>query len=290
MQSRLLKPLGQELSVLGMGGIVVCEIEQPLADRRVKESIARGVTYFDVAPQYADAQQRLGPALEPFRDQVTLACKSLERSAKGVRREMADSLEKLRTDHFDIYQLHAMHTEEDLDRALADDGALRAVLDAKEAGTVRCAGFSAHDEDTALRLIDTGHFDTMLVPLNFRSYTQARFGPRMLAAANDAGIGVLALKAMAQARVQPGEARPYPKCWYAPEDDPHTCALQLRWALALPGVVAALPPGDSKLYHLALDLAQQHDLTQPLTEAELHDLQQRTAHQAPLFPLPGVLG
>ncbi|MEO1236252.1 MAG: aldo/keto reductase [Planctomycetota bacterium] len=183
MQPRRLGRHDLHLSPLGLGGIVVSKRPQPEADRAVAAAVDRGVTYFDVAPQYGNAQQRLGPALEPFRDRVTLACKTLERNGPEAAAELDDSLRKLRTDHFDIYQLHAMTTDEDFDRALTPGGALDVIEQARDAGKVRLVGFSAHDESVALRLINTGRFDTVLYPLNFTPFTRGLFGPPVLAAA-----------------------------------------------------------------------------------------------------------
>ena len=83
-----------------------------------------GVNYFDVAPSYGNAQDMLGPALEPYRKKVFLACKTTERSREGSRKELEGSLKALRTDHVDLYQLHAMTTMEDVEKVCAKDGAL----------------------------------------------------------------------------------------------------------------------------------------------------------------------
>lgn len=255
MQQRKLGRHDLHLSVLGFGGIVVTDRPQDEADREVAAAVDRGITYFDVAPQYGNAQDRLGPALQPHRSHVALACKTELRTGPEAQAALDDSLAKLRTDHFDIYQLHAMTTPEDADQALAPGGALDVILKARDAGKVRLVGFSAHDEATALRLIETEQFDTVLYPLNFRPFDAGVFGPGVLAAATARGMGVMALKAMAKTRVAPGEDPSFAKCWYHPEDRPDIAHLLLRYTLNLPGVTAALPPGDPSLFNLALDLA-----------------------------------
>ncbi|MEM7576199.1 MAG: aldo/keto reductase, partial [Planctomycetota bacterium] len=252
MRYRQLRALDTELSAIGFGGIVLMDRPQEDCNRHVADVFDAGITYFDVAPQYGDAQERMGPALEPYRDRVTLACKTLERSAAGAARELEDSLRKLRTDHFDIYQLHSMTTSEDVDTAIAPGGALEAIEAARDAGKVRAIGFSAHNEDAALRLIETGRFQTMLYPLNFTMFDAGVFGPRALDAANARGLDVLALKAMARGTLNVAyEDRPFAKCWYAPEDRADVAALLLRYTLHLPGVVAALPPGQPELFQIA---------------------------------------
>ena len=79
MQQRQLGKTGLEVSILAMGGIVVTDTPQPEADRIVAEAVERGINYFDVAPSYGNAELKLGPALEPHRDGVYLACKTGKR-------------------------------------------------------------------------------------------------------------------------------------------------------------------------------------------------------------------
>ncbi|MEL7088730.1 MAG: aldo/keto reductase, partial [Planctomycetota bacterium] len=234
--------------------------------------------------------------LEPFRDRVTLACKTLMRTGPEATADLEDSLRKLRTDRFDLYQLHAMTTSEDADAALAPGGALDAVLKARDAGKVRLMGFSAHDEATALRLIATEQFDTVLYPLNFRPFEAGGFGPGVLEAATSRGMGVMALKAMARARVAAGQDSGYAKCWYHPEDRPEIAHLLLRYTLNLPGgdgfsgpgVCAALPPGDPKLFRMAVDLVETHGLPplSPEENAALADAMPAPATAEPIFPHP----
>ncbi len=282
MWYRRLNALDTDLSAVGFGGIVLTDRPQDDCNRHVARVIEAGINYFDVAPQYGNAQELMGPALEPYRDGVTLACKTMQRTANGAAPELEDSLRKLRTDRFDIYQLHAMTTDEDVETALAPGGALEAIEAARDAGTVRAVGFSAHREEAALRLIETGRFDTMLYPLNFTMFDAGAFGPRALEAANAAGMDSLALKAMARGRLaEPGQDRPYAKCWYAPEDRPDIAVLLLRYTLHLPGVVAALPPGQPELFRIALEHADA--IETPLSDEELATLRAATRGHVPLF-------
>jgi len=285
MQTRKLGRHDVTVSVLGLGGMVVAWRSQDEADREVAAAIDRGITYFDVAPQYGDAQQILGPALAAYRDGVTLACKTLERTAAGSAAELDDSLAKLRTDHFDIYQLHSLRSADDTRQALRPGGAIETLLDAKASGKTQLIGFSAHDEEAALIAIESGHFDTVMFPLNFSSYEQAQFGKRLLAAANEREMGVLALKAVARTSVGADEEKSYGRCWYHPEDRPEIAELMLRYTLNLPGVAAALPPGDPALFHHSVDVAAAGRLA-PLEENERQILAGALAEHSPLFPLP----
>jgi predicted aldo/keto reductase-like oxidoreductase len=187
------------ISVVGFGGICVAHETPQDARRIVDEAINRGVTYFDVAPSYANAEERLGPALEPYRKDVFLACKTTVREAAGAEEEFENSLRLLRTDHFDLYQIHAIQTEEEVDQVLAPGGTLEMITRRRDAGQIRYVGFSAHNEDAALRLLEAFPFDSVLFPINRFVWHAGEVGPRLLEAARARGSEVLALKALVPA-------------------------------------------------------------------------------------------
>ena len=200
------------LSVVGFGGIVVMDEEQKAADRIVAEAIDRGINYFDVAPSYGDAEERLGPALEPYRDSVFLACKTAERTKKGASKELHQSLKRLRTDYFDLYQLHGVKTLEEVNRIFSEGGATETLLEAREQGIVKYLGFSAHSEETALALLDRFDFDSILFPINWVCWHQGNFGPRVVEKAKEKGVAILALKTLAKRKLKEGEKKKWSKC------------------------------------------------------------------------------
>ena len=99
---------GEKLSIIAFGGIVVMNEETGAASNIVAEAVDRGVNYFDVAPSYGNAQERLGPALAPYRKNCFLACKTDGRSKDDSRADLENSLKLLKTDHLDLYQFHAL--------------------------------------------------------------------------------------------------------------------------------------------------------------------------------------
>jgi len=110
-----------ELSVVGFGGIVVMNESQKSANRLVAEAVERGINYFDVAPSYGNAEERLGPALKPYRDSVFLACKTLKRTKKEALEELHQSLKRLHIDHFGLYQLHGVATLEEINQIFSEE-------------------------------------------------------------------------------------------------------------------------------------------------------------------------
>src|SRR5262245_33871264 len=194
LERRSLGRTGETLSIIGFGGIVVMDATPAQASARVAHAIDRGVNYFDVAPSYGNAEQMLGPALEPYRKQVFLACKTQKRDRAGATAELEQSLAHMRTDHFDLYQLHAVTPTEDVERIFAPDGALEAFVAARKAGKTRFLGFSAHSVPAALALMERFAFDTILFPINFATWHAGNFGPQVLEAAKGRQMGILALK------------------------------------------------------------------------------------------------
>ena len=281
MQRRPYGNTNIDLSILGFGGILVMDCETKDASRMVAKSVDCGINYFDVAPSYGNAEERLGPALEPYRKDVFLACKTGERNGEKAERELMQSLKNMKTDYFDLYQLHAMTTREDVEQAVAPGGILSFLIDAKNKGIIRHIGFSAHSVEVAIELLDLFNFDSVLFPLNWTHYFQANFGPQVVEQAVKKGTAVLALKALAFGKISDGENRAFPKCWYVPIEDPELADLALRFTLSQP-ITAAIPPGEEKLFDMAIDIS---DNFRPISDHETEYLKQRSCEAIPMFNL-----
>ena len=283
---RPLGKTGEFLSVIGLGGIVVSSETQDHANEVVRQAYEEGINYFDVAPTYGDAEDRLGPALEPFRKEVFLACKTAERDAAGSQKELESSLKKLRTDYFDLYQLHAITTREDIDRIFGPGGAMETFLHARQEGKVRYLGFSAHSVEAAMTAMDRFDFDTILFPINFGCWFKGNFGPQVVEKAHSKQMGILALKPGAHSRRKQGAERKYEKCWYQPLETEKEIARSYYFTLSLP-VTAALPPGEEKFWRMALDLARSFI---PVTKLDAMSLKEQAASIDPLFEYPAWQG
>src|ERR1700757_2061404 len=280
---RALGKTGEKLSIIGFGGIVVMDETPGEASNIVAEAVDRGINYFDVAPSYGNAQERLGPALAPYRKNCFLACKTEGRTKDESRKQLEESLQLLKTDHVDLYQFHALTKMAELDTVLGPGGAMETMGAAKKEGKIRYIGFSVHSAETAVAAMDRYNFDTVLFPVNFVLFSQANFGPQILKKAQEKGMGVLALKAMAKTVWPEAQKKdhPEPKCWYQPAAYPEEASLGLRWTLGHP-ITAALPPGDEKYFRLAMDVAQNY---QPLESHEEQMLIARANGVEPIFHL-----
>lgn len=281
MEKRRLGNTGEMLSVVGFGGIVVMNVTPEEASQYVTAAVEeRGVNYFDVAPTYGNAEERLGPALEPYRDDVFLACKTGKRTAEEAEAELHQSLDRLRTDHFDLYQLHAVKTDEDVETILGPSGALETFVKARDQGLVRYLGFSAHSEEAALALIDAFDFDTILFPINWVCWLKAGFGPRVIEAASAKDMGILALKTLAKRRWKEGEQRRWSKTWYSPVDTFEEARDAFRFTFSRP-VTAGPSPGHFELLNWMCDAADQ---LVPLTSELELELAEKAEGLEPIFP------
>jgi aryl-alcohol dehydrogenase-like predicted oxidoreductase len=267
---RTLGKTGEKLSIIGFGGIVVMNEETGAASNLVAEAVDRGVNYFDVAPSYGNAQERLGPALAPYRKNCFLACKTEGRRKDDSRAQLEQSLKLLKTDHLDLYQFHALTKMTDLDKVLGPGGAMETMEAARKEGKIRYIGFSVHSVETALAAMDRYNFDTVLFPLNWLLVSQAGFGLQILKRAQEKQMGILCLKSMAKTVWAADEKQnhPQPKCWYKPAGFPDEASLGLRWTLGHP-ITAAVPPGDERYFRLAMDVAQTYKPLSPREEQAL---------------------
>jgi aryl-alcohol dehydrogenase-like predicted oxidoreductase len=270
-----------KLSIIGLGGMLLINMPRGAVKKIVSEAIDKGVNYFDVAPFYGDgeAERKMGAALAPYRDRVFLACKTLERSAKGAKKELEQSLRRLRTDHFDLYQFHCVTDVEEVEEIFAPGGALEAFLQARQQGKIRYIGFSAHSVEAALLMLGRFKFDSILFPVNFICYAQGNFGPQVMNKAKAQNVARLAIKAMAHGPWRRRERRKYPNCWYRPIEGRDLARQALRFTLS-ENVTAAIPPGDERLFRMALDLAD--DLPR-LSSGERKKLLAGTLEWSPLF-------
>jgi len=175
-----------------------------------------------------------GAYLEADTEDVFLACKTTKRDAAGAREELEQSLKQLHTDHFDLYQFHAVSTMDDVKQILAPGGAGELFVKAREEGKVRYLGFSAHSAKAAIALMDAMELDSVLFPVNYVCYGQGNFGPQIIAKAKEKGVARLALKALAKTRVPKGQKRPCAKCWYVPVEGRTEAEQALRFTLSQP--------------------------------------------------------
>ena len=201
------RPLGRtgvSVSIVGYGGWD-CVIGEGEADciARLHEAIDLGITFMDNAWEYHDgrAEELMGKALAApgKRDQVFLMTKVCARDYVGVKRQVEDSLRRLRTDRIDLLQFHAIQYADDPERVFDPErGGMKAALEAKAAGKIRFLGFSGHrDPQTHLRMIGMHPWHSVQMPLNILDAQYRSFEKAVLPVCREKGIGALGMKSLA---------------------------------------------------------------------------------------------
>jgi predicted aldo/keto reductase-like oxidoreductase len=281
MPRRRLGKTGEKISVIGFGGIMLNDNPQDFANNLVAEAFDKGVNYYDISPLYGNAEEKMGPALKPYRSKCFLACKTQERKAAEAEKQLHKSLEIFGTDYFDLYQLHALHSVDEVKQALGRGGAMESIVKARKEGKIRFIGFSAHTVEAALLALDSFDFDTVLFPFNFACWQSGNFGPQVYEKARSKEMGLLALKAMALTRLREGESKVFKNVWYRPIQDDGIMQLALRYTLSL-DITAAIPPGEASIFRKAIDFAADF---KPLTGEEKEKMAVLAGETEPLFPL-----
>ncbi len=275
------RPLGRtghHSSVITLGGMTITRESQEDVNQLMDEALAAGVNHIDAAPTYGDCEVLFGKALAGRREQVFIGCKTTKRDRAGATEELHRSLERLQTDHIDLYQMHGLDDPEERKQALGPGGALEAFQEARAEGLVRFLGITGHNPNNLLAALDEFTFDTVMFPINFILQYHG-FGTELLQEANRRGVGVLAIKPIAERLRREGEPKRYPKCWYKPLNTNEEISLAVWYALALP-VTTIVPSASMRLFRRAL-VATQH--CRQLTEAEHEQLTRRAAETEPLF-------
>jgi predicted aldo/keto reductase-like oxidoreductase len=283
MQKRRFGRTGHMSTILIFGAFAVGQVSQEEADAVMELLLEHGINHIDVAPSYYDAELMLGPWLERHRDRFFLGCKTQLRDRKEAWQELHRSLELLRVEAFDLFQLHAVTTMEELDRCFAPGGSMEAILKARDQGLTRYIGITSHGlqapavEMAALKRFD---FDSLLFTLNFQMWADEgyrRDAKALLQLAAERDVGTMVIKAVT--RGPWGDRVPRYHTWYEPFDDADNIERTLRFALSQP-VTGAISTGDARLLPMILDAAEHF---QPMDEAEQRALLATAGDYEPLF-------
>jgi predicted aldo/keto reductase-like oxidoreductase len=177
--------------VIGFGGTWISEVDKPIAVDVVKRAFELGINYFDTARWDGDGEEKIGHALKEIRNHCIIATKTGSRTKKASLDDIKNSLQLLQTDHVDIIQLHGIDDEKTLAKALGSDGALQTCKEAQRKKLAKFIGITGHKPQILTKAIQTGEFDTVLVPLNVIT-RQAE--EELLPLAKDLDVGVIAMK------------------------------------------------------------------------------------------------
>ncbi len=268
MEKRRLGRTGHFSTVLTLGGAALGDVPQAEADAAVALAMEHGINHIDVAPIYGDAELRLGPWMAKHRRDFFLGCKTHIRDKKGAWESLQRSLDRLQTDHFDLFQFHGVDDIKTLDTILGPDGALEAVLEAKQQGLVKYIGITGHRPPVYVAALKRFDFDTVLFPLSrvhAAHFNRDNDFRPLLQIARDKDVGLITIKAVSK-RPWPSEEHPY-HTWYEPFDTPSDIFTSLRFTLSQ-NITTCPMPSDLKLWPMVIAAAENYTPMDPQEAAD----------------------
>lgn len=270
MLYRTLGNTQETVSAIGLGGFHIGKQKDEQESLRIiRSAIDRGITFMDNCWDYNDglSEVRMGNALrDGYRDRVFLMTKIDGRTKASAAQQIDESLTRLRTDHIDLLQFHEVIRLEDPDRIFAEEGAVAAFRDAKQAGKIRYIGFTGHKDPLVhLRMLEIARqhdfqFDTVQMPLNVMDAHFRSFQHYVLPVLIERGMGVLGMKSMAGGHILKSRVVSAVEC--------------LHYALNLPTSVVITGIDSMDVLNQAIEAAESFN---PMSAEEVTELLSRTA-------------
>lgn len=269
------------------GAAAFWSVSQAEADRVLELLLRYGVNHIDVAASYGDAELRVGPWMERQRGDFFLASKTGERTYDKARDEIHRSLERLRTDHLDLIQLHAVIQEDELEIALGPGGALEAAIDARSEGLVRFIGITSHTLDAPLihlRALEQFEFTSVLLPFNYPLMQIPQYAEafnRLASRCEQLGVAVQTIKSICR-RPWPAKSEHFATCWYEPLADQAAVNKAVGYVFRRPQFFLNTV-GDIRSLEKVLKAADEY--TAPPSDLEMKELSE-AQQMAPLWQEP----
>lgn len=222
MRKRVLGRTGLEVSEVGFGGIPIQRVDEEMTKVLLDASLEQGMNFIDSARGYTISEELIGKAIEGKREQWILATKSTARDYESMKADVEISLKNLKTEYIDLYQFHFVKDEEQLNLILGENGAYKALIEAKEDGKIGHIGITSHSADLLKIALEKDCFDTVQFPYN-PVETQ---GEGVFELAKQKNVGVILMKPIAGGAIRQGE-------------------VSIKYVLNNPNVTVAIPGMDS---------------------------------------------
>jgi aryl-alcohol dehydrogenase-like predicted oxidoreductase len=283
METRQLGRTGHMSTVAIFGAFAFAQISQEDADQGMESIIEAGINHIDVAPSYGQAELRIGPWMPRERGRFFLGCKTMERTKEGAWNEMQESLKRLQTEAFDLYQCHAITTMEELDAVTMKGGALEAFEEARRQGLTKFLGITGHGVNTpqifleALRRFD---FDTVMFPLNFIQMANPEYrnyAEELIATCKAKDVGTMIIKSVTKGPW--GEKHHTATTWYEPFDNSDEIQKGVNFVLSY-DVTGLCTAGDIRVLPLVLAACENFSR---LNRDEMEEMIKSGRQYEPLF-------
>lgn len=275
---------GHMSTIAIFGAAAFYEISQQEADRVMEQVIEAGINHIDIAPSYGQAEERVGPWMPRERGRFFLGCKTMERTKEGAWNELRQSLKRLQTETFDLYQCHAITTMEELDSVTMKGGALEAFEEARREGLVKHIGITGHGVNAPeiyLEALQRFDFDSVLFPLNFVQMANPdyrRHAKELISVCRAKDLGTMVIKAVTKGPW--GEKNKTATTWYEPFDEMEMIQRAVNFALSYE-VTGLCTPGDTRILPMFVQACE--NFTE-LDHEQIEELIELGNQYEPLFP------
>lgn len=194
MKKVLLGSTGMEVSVVGFGGIPIQRVSQEEATKIIIEAKNYGINFIDTAQGYTVSEQYIGNALkEAGRENFYIATKAMNFDYDSMKASIDKALNNMQLEYIDLFQIHNVSKQEQLDEVLSENGALKALVEAKGKGLIKHIGITGHIREILMQAIEHDEFETIQFPFN----PVESQGTELFTKALEKGIGTIAMKPMA---------------------------------------------------------------------------------------------
>ena len=283
MQTRRLGRTDHQSTLITVGTAGFGRVSQDLVDGAMEKYMAHGVNHVDIAPGYGQAMEKMRSWMPRIRDRVFLGCKTQGRTKTDAWDDIRTTFERLQTDKFDLFQLHAITTMAELDAALESHGAMRALEEMRDLGHTRWLGITGHGPYAPAVFIEALNrydFDTVMFPVAkalWRSPEYREDAARLIDLCHQRDVGIQCIKILARGGW--GSAPKDCHTWYDPLREQEEIDDAVNWLFSQ-DVHTAPGTGEVSVVGKLLDAAERF---RPLSAGEQEEI---VASHAPRFPEP----
>lgn len=229
---------GHNSSRIIFGAAAFWSISQDKANRTLDLVLESGINHIDTAADYNESEERIGPWLQSRRDRFFLATKTNKRTYEAALEELYRSLDRLKTDHIDLWQMHCLVEPDEWDTAMGPGGALEAFMEARDKGLVRHLGVTGHGSSAPgmhLKSLERFDFDSVLLPYNYAQLKHPGYAEdfhRLMKVCHEKKVAVQTIKSISRGPI--GSAEKKYTMWYAPLDEQEAIDHAVAWTLGHP--------------------------------------------------------
>jgi aryl-alcohol dehydrogenase-like predicted oxidoreductase len=197
LPKRKLGKTGVEVTILGLGGEGILRTfgQEREASALINKAIDLGITYFESARAYSGSEAYYGSAFRERRREIFLTSKSHARDKRGALEHLHETLRNMKTDHLDLWQVHDVREEKDIEEVFGKVGAIEAFVEARKKGKVKFIGVTGHHDPLIIKkCLELFDFDTVLIPVNPAEHFYKSFIETVIPVARKQEMGIVGMK------------------------------------------------------------------------------------------------